>query len=103
MPSGESCPGWQAIDNNPRTAAIAAGDPATMGSNDPVYQLHSDPLYQLHDDGWIWRYLGQECAGGKCRNRAWTAPSARVCLSCHDSGDAFGHAALMTWQRMPTT
>ena len=42
--------------------------------------------------------VGQECTGGKCVNRAWTVPSTRVCLSCHDSGAAFAHAAINTWQ-----
>jgi hypothetical protein len=42
--------------------------------------------------------IGQECVAGSCVNRSWVVPSARVCLSCHDSGAAFGHAALMTWQ-----
>jgi len=41
--------------------------------------------------------IGQECVGGTCRNRAWHAPSTRVCLSCHDADDSFGHAALMTY------
>src|SRR5439155_12530140 len=41
--------------------------------------------------------VGQECYGGKCRNRAWVQPSARVCLSCHDSAPANAHAAIMTW------
>lgn len=56
--SGNSCPGWQRLDNNPRTGMIAAGD--------ELYQLHVDPLYQLHNDGMIWRYTGQECAGDFC-------------------------------------
>jgi hypothetical protein len=42
--------------------------------------------------------IGQECRSGKCVNRAWVQPSARVCLSCHDTADANGHAALNTWQ-----
>ena len=42
--------------------------------------------------------IGQECQSGKCVNRAWVKPSALVCLSCHDEDDAFGHAALNTWQ-----
>jgi hypothetical protein len=41
--------------------------------------------------------VGQSCAAGQCRNVAWKDPSARVCLSCHDSSDAFGHAALQTY------
>jgi hypothetical protein len=42
--------------------------------------------------------MGQSCIGAKCLNRAWMEPSARVCLSCHDMADAYGHAALNTWQ-----
>jgi hypothetical protein len=42
--------------------------------------------------------LGQACSGGTCVNRAWTVPSSRICLSCHDTADAFGHAQLNTWQ-----
>jgi hypothetical protein len=30
-------------------------------------------------------------------NTAWQQPSATACLSCHDADDAFGHAALNTW------
>ncbi len=41
--------------------------------------------------------IGQECVAGKCRNNAYKQPSALVCLSCHDSAAATGHAALMTW------
>src|SRR5262249_53694256 len=39
--------------------------------------------------------IGQACVGGACRNVAWKSPSARVCLSCHDMDDAFGHASIM--------
>jgi len=48
--SGGNCPGWQMLDNNPRTVAIVAS-----GSD----------LYQLHNDGWIWQYTGAAC-GGDC-------------------------------------
>jgi len=41
--------------------------------------------------------IGQECLAGVCRNRAWTSPSSRVCLSCHDTDYAAGHAAINTW------
>jgi OmcA/MtrC family decaheme c-type cytochrome len=41
--------------------------------------------------------VGQACTGGKCVNRAWVAPSGRVCLSCHDSAAATGHVMLNTW------
>jgi hypothetical protein len=40
---------------------------------------------------------GQSCVNKTCINTAWTAPSARVCLSCHDMDDSYGHAALNTW------
>jgi Tectonin domain len=49
--SGESCPGWQMVDNNPATAAIATG---------------GAQLYQLHIDGRIWRYTGVPCTGESC-------------------------------------
>ena len=40
---------------------------------------------------------GQGCAGGKCQNTAWQSPSQRACLTCHDSGAAWAHAQLMTF------
>ena len=49
--SGESCPGWQRLDNNFRSVAIAAG-----GAR----------LYQLHNDGAIWRSTGAACSGDSC-------------------------------------
>jgi len=93
--SGNSCPGWQQLDNNSATVAIAAG-----GSK--LYQLHnsgriwvstgagcsldscpgwqmlddntatvqiaadSSNLYQLHNTGKIWRYTGTPCSGTSC-------------------------------------
>ncbi len=53
--SGDSCPGWQRLDNNPKTVAIAA-----TGTH------HSQSLYQLHNDGWIWRYTDTPCQGDSC-------------------------------------
>jgi len=36
---------------------------------------------------------GQSCsAAGKCVNVAWQTPTARACITCHDSGAAFEHA-----------
>ena len=49
--SGDSCPGWQRLDNNKKTVAIAAA---------------GKDLYQLHNDGWIWRYTGKPCIGDSC-------------------------------------
>lgn len=49
--AGNSCPGWQALDNNSRTVTVAAADNA---------------LYQLHNDGRIWRYTGTPCSGNSC-------------------------------------
>jgi len=49
--SGESCPGWQQLDNNPKTVAIVAA---------------GRDLFQLHNDGWIWRYTGTPCNGESC-------------------------------------
>lgn len=48
---GSSCPGWQALDNNPATIAITAG---------------ASSLYQLHNSGKIWRYTGTPCTGNSC-------------------------------------
>ena len=42
--TGDNCPGWQRLDNNPKTVAIVA-----TGTH------HDQVLYQLHNDGWIWR------------------------------------------------
>jgi hypothetical protein len=49
--TGESCPGWQRLDDNPKTKAISAS-----GSG----------LYQLHNDGWIWLSTGTPCTGDSC-------------------------------------
>jgi len=49
--SGNPCPGWQMLDNNLKTIAIASG-----GNN----------LYQLHNNGWIWKYTGTPCSGNSC-------------------------------------
>jgi hypothetical protein len=48
--SGNSCTGWQRLDNNPRTITVTAGD----------------SLYQLHNDGAIWRHTGTPCNGNSC-------------------------------------
>ncbi|MFZ0935866.1 MAG: hypothetical protein ACLP6W_23320 [Bryobacteraceae bacterium] len=93
--SGNSCPGWLQLDNNPATVAIAGG-----GSQ--LYQLHntgkiwvstgagcvldscpgwqmlddntaavqiatdSSDLYEFHNTGKIWRYTGTACSGTSC-------------------------------------
>jgi len=93
--SGNSCPGWQRLDNNPKTVTLAS-------SGSALYQLHNDgwiwrytntpctfdscpgwqrldnnqktvgiaagggALYQLHNDGWIWRHTGTPCTGNSC-------------------------------------
>jgi hypothetical protein len=49
--TGSSCPGWQRLDNNPKTVSIASS---------------GNQLYQLHNDGWIWRYTGTPCTGDFC-------------------------------------
>ncbi len=49
--SGNSCPGWQRLDNNSKTKAITAS---------------GNQLYQLHNDGWIWQYTGTPCSGDSC-------------------------------------
>jgi hypothetical protein len=49
--SGNSCPGWQELDNNPRTQEVA------------VTGTH---IYQRHDNGAIWRFTGPPCSGNSC-------------------------------------
>ncbi len=49
--SGNSCPGWERLDNNLRTRMLSAG-----GAD----------LYQLHTGGAIWRYTGTPCNGNSC-------------------------------------
>ena len=49
--TGNSCPGWQRLDNNPKTISIASS---------------GNQLFQLHNDGWIWRYTGTPCSGDSC-------------------------------------
>ena len=49
--AGESCPGWQMLDNNSATTAISAA---------------GGQLYQLHNSGRIWRYTGTPCSGESC-------------------------------------
>jgi hypothetical protein len=47
--------------------------------------------------------FGQTCTAGKCANTAWLTPSTRVCVSCHDSGVAYQHAASNTLVKNGTT
>ncbi|MGI9087326.1 MAG: hypothetical protein ACR2HH_06240 [Chthoniobacterales bacterium] len=49
--NGESCPGWERLDNNPKTSAIASD---------------AGELYQLHDDGWIWQSTHTPCTADSC-------------------------------------
>ncbi len=93
--SGESCPGWQPLDKNPKAIGIVAagqklyqlhddrsiwqytGTPC-IGDSCPSWQpldknskttaiaAAGDKLYQLHNDGWIWEYTGTPCNGGSC-------------------------------------
>ena len=49
--SGNRCPGWQRLDNNPRTKAITAS---------------GGRLFQLHDNGKIWRATGRPCTDDYC-------------------------------------
>jgi OmcA/MtrC family decaheme c-type cytochrome len=42
--------------------------------------------------------FGQTCsASGSCVNNAWLAPTARACITCHDSADDAAHAAINTY------
>jgi hypothetical protein len=78
--SGEACPGWVRLDDNPATvAAVAAGR----------------DLYQLHQDGAIWRSTGVPCNGDVCpgwqrldHNPATTALAAagRSLYQLHNDG-----------------
>ena len=49
--SGTSCPGWEELDHNSATTAIAAS-----GGN----------LYQLHNNGQIWKSTSVACSGTSC-------------------------------------
>ena len=51
VPCGTYCTGWQPLDYNLTTTAIATAD---------------GQLYQLHSNGSIWRYTGQPCSGIYC-------------------------------------
>jgi hypothetical protein len=53
--NGNSCPGWEKLDNNPKTMAISAA-----GGH------HEQQFYQLHNDGMIWRYTGTPCTNDAC-------------------------------------
>jgi hypothetical protein len=93
--SGDSCPGWQRWDNNPRSIAIAAdgGELYQLHNNGRIWQSTHTPctfdscpgwraldnnqktiaiaaaggkLYQLHNDGMIWVYTGTPCSGNNC-------------------------------------
>jgi hypothetical protein len=92
--SGNSCPGWQRLDDNTKTAAIASDGTlyqlhndgmiwrstgvACSGNSCPGWQLLDDNtksvaiapgggnLYQLHNDGMIWRFMGTPCSGTSC-------------------------------------
>jgi hypothetical protein len=41
--------------------------------------------------------FGQGCTGGPCVNVSFTVPSAKACITCHDTGAAFAHAQLNTY------
>jgi hypothetical protein len=49
--SGNSCPGWQRLDDNGASVRIAAG---------------AGNLYQLHNSGRIWKSTGTPCSGNSC-------------------------------------
>jgi hypothetical protein len=51
--SGNNCPGWTMLDNNPAAAQI-------------VTDNTNDILYQVHIDGSIWRATGVACSGKNC-------------------------------------
>ena len=41
---------------------------------------------------------GQSCVNKLCVNSAWMVPTARACITCHDTDYATGHAQINTWQ-----
>lgn len=49
--SGESCTGWEALDNNPRTRVLEAA---------------GAQLYQMHNNGALYKYTGTPCSGASC-------------------------------------
>jgi len=53
--TGNSCPGWEKLDDNENSVRIAGG-----GSN----------FYQLANTGKIWQYTGPACSGSSCPG--WT-------------------------------
>ena len=92
---GDSCGGWQKLDNNPHTKAItaSAGKLFQLHDNGKIWQATGKPcdgdscpgwrmidnnprtkaivsaggqLYQLHDNGKIWRFKGKSCNGNSC-------------------------------------
>ena len=61
---GGACPGWEKLDANPATTAIAAAGKA---------------LVQLHSSGAVWRYTGVACdAVGACRGWEQVDNNART-------------------------
>jgi serine protease len=81
---GESCPGWQLLDNNAASVAIV---PA------------GGQLYQLHNTGRIWQHTGQACQGTHCpgwqmldNNRATVGLlAANQLFQLHDGGRIWRH------------
>jgi hypothetical protein len=87
--SDASCPGWEKLDNNPKTVAIVAA-----GGH------HEQALYQLHNDGWIWRFTGALCSIDSCPgwqrldNNSKTialAGSGNQLYQQHDDGSIWGY------------
>ena len=93
--NGNSCPGWERLDNNSNTKTIATsgeqlvqlhkdgniwrftGAPCNGNSCPGWQRLDNNPktvaiaasgthIYQLHNDGWIWRYTNVPCNGNSC-------------------------------------
>src|SRR5262249_33752111 len=72
--TGESCPGWQQLDNNPKSVGIAATETG---------------VFQLHHDGWIWRYTGTPCSGSSCPG--WQRPDNNPPTGMIAGGDPVYH------------
>jgi hypothetical protein len=116
--SGTSCPGWEQLDDNPTTVALAGG-------GTKLYQFHYDgsiwlsngtgcasgscpgwqeldennaavaiaadstDLYELHNTGKIWRYTGTPCSGSSCPGWQMLDDNTAAVAIASDSGELY--------------
>ncbi len=93
-----------------RDNLVGTGKHTILGRNNSIYDLSESLLPQdvrscktCHGDSGAACSAsapcayGQTCVNKACVNTAWLAPSTAVCLACHDTEDAHGHAQLNTW------